>query len=166
MDWSFDFQVNHDLRITTKALVDHSRLAFSAVEVARVDRALAIKGRGADLGQVRGDGSAYITHPIRTALLTLRYEPEPTADVIIACLLHDALEDTSLSEQEVCMEFGQAVSKYVLAVTRYRPATESPKERFEGKVTKWKQVMSTANHDVRADQDLRLLRQCHQLEIH
>ena len=147
MDWTFDFQVNHDLCVTAEALAARSRQAFSTVDVARVDRALVISDR-AHLGQVRGDGSPYITHPIRTALLTLQYEPVSTADVIVACLLHDALEDTSLSEQDVTTEFGHTVSRYVLAVTRYRPAKESPKERFEGKLIKWKQIMS-ACHDIR-----------------
>jgi GTP pyrophosphokinase len=123
---------------------------FSAGDARRIEKGLTTAER-VHRGQVRGDGSPYIVHPVRTALLALQYESGCAADIVIACLLHDALEDTSLREADVATEFGDVVARYVVAVTRYRAAGETPHERYAGKIAKWRQIM-------KADQEVRVIK--------
>lgn len=57
----------------------------------------------------------YITHPIEVATLLEKYgAPE---HVVIAGLLHDVVEDTSVSSLEIRLVFGTEVSELVAEVT-------------------------------------------------
>ena len=148
MDPAFSFQVNHDSATTSKEFQSRVHLVFPPSEVSRVAKALDI-AKEAHCRQLRSDGGPYIVHPMRTALLALRYDSLCTPDVTIACLLHDTLEDTELTETEVLHEFGEVVTEFVVAVTRYRPPTETAQERFESKIANWKKIC-VARREVRS----------------
>lgn len=66
--------------------------------------------------QLRRNGDAYIYHPLSTAfyLGQLRMGPK----TIIAGLLHDILEDTPVTAEEIGEQFGSEVSSLVAAVTK------------------------------------------------
>lgn len=98
--------------------------------------------------QKRSDGSPYIVHLIRVALLINKYEDRVSADVIISALLHDVLEDTNISEDIILHALGKTVLSYVKKLTRYRPKNETPKQREEGKINKVQVVMSSVR-DIR-----------------
>ncbi|HXW56437.1 MAG TPA: HD domain-containing protein [Candidatus Cybelea sp.] len=102
----------------------------------------------AHASQHRGDGSPYAIHPFRVALLALDYEPSCTKECLVACLLHDVLEDTELTQEAVSRQFGSAVADLVAAVTRYRPRNETPAQRRDSKLAKWRETMG-ASRDVR-----------------
>ena len=70
----------------------------------------------AHAGQIRRSGEAYISHPLSVAgiLADLRLD----LDSIITGLLHDTVEDTSVTIQDVKAEFGEAVSHLVDGVTK------------------------------------------------
>jgi (p)ppGpp synthase/HD superfamily hydrolase len=79
----------------------------------RYDRAMA---RAAELhrGQFRKASTVpYISHPMSVAATVL--ERAGTEDQAIAALLHDALEDTDLTEAELREEFGDRVADIVVA---------------------------------------------------
>jgi len=139
---SFDFQVNHGLVATKTEFQSQCRSAFSATDAARIAKGLEIATK-AHLRQLRSDGGPYIVHPIRTALLAMRYDSLCTPELVIACLLHDTLEDTELTESEVAQEFGLVVTEYVVSVTRYRPAAETPQQRFESKSANWQKIINS-----------------------
>jgi guanosine-3',5'-bis(diphosphate) 3'-pyrophosphohydrolase len=61
--------------------------------------------------------SAYINHPIQVAELLWRLGGVRNPDVIQAALLHDTLEDTDATMDELTREFGQVIAKIVLEVT-------------------------------------------------
>jgi (p)ppGpp synthase/HD superfamily hydrolase len=64
-------------------------------------------------GQVRkGTDLPYITHPYAVGMLLLR--SGCSEEVVAAGLLHDTLEDTSLSVEEIRLQFGEKVSAIVL----------------------------------------------------
>ena len=67
--------------------------------------------------QVRkGDGQPpYIVHPVTVALILSRYTSDE--DTIIAGLLHDTLEDTLVTAEEIERAFGEKVRDMVLDVT-------------------------------------------------
>lgn len=67
-------------------------------------------------GQYRKSGEPYISHPIEVAIILadLRMDVE----TIIAALLHDTVEDTSVTHQQVAQEFGESVADLVEGVTK------------------------------------------------
>ena len=69
-------------------------------------------------GQLRLDGSPYILHPYRVALELGKWKMDDTA--LIAGLLHDLVEDTEVSAEEIKSEFGDEVSSIVAALTKIK----------------------------------------------
>jgi GTP pyrophosphokinase len=65
--------------------------------------------------QKRKNGTPYIIHPIHLAIILIKVDADlPT---IVAALLHDVVEDTSGTLDEVRLRFGDDVAKLVEAVT-------------------------------------------------
>jgi (p)ppGpp synthase/HD superfamily hydrolase len=98
----------------------------------RVERAVGVALR-AHGDQVRkGDSQMpYIVHPVTVALILSRYWNDE--DVIIAGLLHDTLEDTTLPREEIAREFGDKVLGYVEDVTEPKlpgVSWETKKDRY------------------------------------
>jgi len=68
-------------------------------------------------GQVRRyTGRPYITHPARVAGMVAAY-PVATEEMVIAAYLHDVVEDTNITLQEIYEEFGSTVGTYVDQLT-------------------------------------------------
>lgn len=67
-------------------------------------------------GQVRKSGDPYITHPIAVALILAEFGMDTTT--IIAALLHDTVEDTGYSLEQVEANFGPEVRHLVDGVTK------------------------------------------------
>ena len=66
--------------------------------------------------QKRKSGEPYIIHPVAVAELIAEIGLD--TDAIVAALLHDCLEDTVTSYQEIASEFGEAVAQLVEGVTK------------------------------------------------
>ena len=67
-------------------------------------------------GQFRLSGDPFITHPIAVALILADYGLD--AETTAAALLHDTIEDTELTLEEVEAEFGPAVARLTDGVTK------------------------------------------------
>jgi GTP pyrophosphokinase len=67
-------------------------------------------------GQVRESGEPYLVHPLLVATLLAEMRLDTTA--ITAGLLHDAVEDTSVTIDEINAEFGEQVAHIVEGVTK------------------------------------------------
>jgi GTP diphosphokinase / guanosine-3',5'-bis(diphosphate) 3'-diphosphatase len=146
-DRHFDFQVNYDLSTTSLILRRRIREQFTDTDADWIEVGMATAER-AHAEQFRGDGSPYAIHPFRVALLSLDYERSLAKEIIIACLLHDTIEDTDLNEGDVARQFGSVVSNLVVAVTRPRDLSETPAQKRDGKIAHWQQIMD-APKDVR-----------------
>ena len=70
-------------------------------------------------GQTRkgDDAQPYINHPLEVANLLSNVGKVEDFDVLIAAILHDTIEDTETTEQEITEFFGEKVGGYVLEVT-------------------------------------------------
>lgn len=66
--------------------------------------------------QKRDNGEKYITHPLNVAYIIAELGGDETT--IIASLLHDTLEDTSLTKQEIENIFGKEIAEIVDGVTK------------------------------------------------
>lgn len=67
-------------------------------------------------GQMRKSGEPYITHPLAVTLLLAQLGAETTT--LTASLLHDTVEDTDVTLEQVREEFGEAVGYLVDGVTK------------------------------------------------
>ena len=67
-------------------------------------------------GQVRASGEPYIIHPLEVA--EVRAEMKMDATSIAAGLLHDSVEDTPATSEEIGAEFGEQVAHIVEGVTK------------------------------------------------
>ena len=67
-------------------------------------------------GQARESGEPYLVHPLHVAMLLAEMRLDTTA--ITAGLLHDAVEDTSVTIDEINAEFGEQVAHIVEGVTK------------------------------------------------
>lgn len=98
-------------------------------------RALAC-AEAAHKGQYRDDGAPYVIHPIRVAKSLMYDFGYTTPSVVSAALLHDVVEDTSVSLGKIKKEFGAAVARIVEDVTDIRPKEETENEKIQRKRVK------------------------------
>ena len=80
-----------------------------------IERAYAVAER-AHQGQRRKSGDAYITHPL--AVATILAELGMTPPTIAAALLHDTVEDTAYSLEQLRSDFGDEIAMLVDGVTK------------------------------------------------
>jgi guanosine-3',5'-bis(diphosphate) 3'-pyrophosphohydrolase len=67
-------------------------------------------------GQQRASGEPYLVHPLEVAILLAEMKLDTTA--IAAGLLHDSVEDTSVTTEEIKEQFGEQVAHIVEGVTK------------------------------------------------
>ncbi len=82
--------------------------------------------RAAHEGQLRKDGSPYVTHCVAAAQIAL--EMGLDEDSIVASLLHDVIEDTSSGYDELSHQFGSTVADLVEGVTKLTRVQYTSKE--------------------------------------
>ncbi|MBS1721742.1 MAG: bifunctional (p)ppGpp synthetase/guanosine-3',5'-bis(diphosphate) 3'-pyrophosphohydrolase [Armatimonadetes bacterium] len=69
-------------------------------------------------GQARRSGEPYITHPVEVANIVASLHMDE--DSVVAALLHDVVEDTSVSLETVKADFGQEIAHMVGGVTKLK----------------------------------------------
>ena len=67
-------------------------------------------------GQSRASGEPYLIHPLKVAEILIDLELD--ADSAISALLHDAIEDTSTTREQIADAFGEDVAELVEGVTK------------------------------------------------
>ncbi|MFT4248046.1 MAG: bifunctional (p)ppGpp synthetase/guanosine-3',5'-bis(diphosphate) 3'-pyrophosphohydrolase [Pseudomonas sp.] len=90
-------------------------------------------GAAAHAGQTRKSGEPYITHPV--AVAGILAELGLDVEALIAAILHDTIEDTPLTRDELSGEFGETVAELVDGVTKldklkFRDRQEAAAESF------------------------------------
>ena len=85
------------------------------VDLARVRAAFELADR-AHAGQKRKAGTPYVTHCIEAARICV--EMGLDEDSVVAALLHDVIEDTALTHDDIAKEFGAEVADIVEGVTK------------------------------------------------
>ena len=73
-------------------------------------------GAAAHAGQTRKSGEPYITHPVAVAQVLA--EQGLDVETLVAAILHDTIEDTPLSRQDLAAQFGETVAELVDGVTK------------------------------------------------
>ena len=105
------FQIQSQATILYSALSDY----LSQDEVELVKKAYKIADK-AHSGQFRKSGEAYISHPMSVALILAELKLDYLC--IVAAILHDCIEDTSVTNEDVKNEFGEQVAHIVEGVSK------------------------------------------------
>ena len=93
-----------------------------------VERAFLI-AQQAHEGQLRKSGDQYITHPVAVAEILAELGLNPPT--IIAALLHDTVEDTPYSLEQLRSDFGDEIASLVDGVTKLDKLTYGPTAEAE-----------------------------------
>jgi len=110
-----------------------------AIFTGRTERAIALAVRAHDTQVRKGDPRLpYIVHPVTVALILSRYTTDE--DTIIAGLLHDTIEDTLVTQEEIEQAFGAKVRDMVLDVTE----PDLPSLSWETKKARYLRRLQTA----------------------
>lgn len=88
---------------------------YSSQDKELIQRAYGVAEK-AHAGQKRASGEPYINHCIAVASILVEYSMP--SDVVAAGLLHDTVEDTSLSIDTIRQDFGDSVANLVQGVTK------------------------------------------------
>ncbi len=92
---------------------------------ARIERAIEV-AKKAHEGQFRKTGEPYIVHPL--AVKKILEEWGMDEDTIIAGILHDTVEDTNLTLDDIRKEFGESVAFLVDGVTKLSTARDGMRD--------------------------------------
>ena len=96
-------------------------------------------------GQKRKDGSPYVTHTIASAVIAAEIGMDEVG--IIAALLHDVLEDTPITFEELAAEFGEDVAHVVEGVTKLTRVQYSTME--ENQMENLRKMLMAMARDIR-----------------
>ena len=77
-------------------------------------------------GQTRQSGEPYISHPLNVAYILT--EMHADRDTICAGLLHDTLEDTNITKEDISHDFNQSIANLVDGVTKLSKMNFSSKQ--------------------------------------
>jgi guanosine-3',5'-bis(diphosphate) 3'-pyrophosphohydrolase len=84
-------------------------------DIARVGAAYVFSD-AAHRGQMRISGAPYISHPLAVAATLASWHLDPHA--IVAALLHDVMEDTSITKEQIVERFGKVAAELVDGVSK------------------------------------------------
>ena len=111
-----------------KPLVDGLTQSHPGFSSSDLEKAFAAAEK-AHAGQLRKSGEDYITHPVAVAQILIDLGMDlPT---IMAALLHDTVEDTTYSIEQIKSEFGDEVTSLVDGVTKLDKLTYGPTAEAE-----------------------------------
>lgn len=99
----------------------------------------------AHLGQIRGSGEPYITHPIAVAAQCADWKLD--AQALMAALLHDAIEDCGVSKPELIERFGVPVAELVDGLTKLEKLAFTTRE--ENQAESFRKMLLAMARDVR-----------------
>ena len=130
----------------TSALLTEYRAHHKGSDMAMIERAYQV-ALAAHAGQIRKSGEPYIHHPLSVATIVARQGLDDVT--VAAALLHDAVEDTSISLEDLEQDFGPDVRLIVDGVTKL--------ERLHFDTREEQQAASVRKMLVALAKDLRVL---------
>lgn len=136
---------NTELNKELKLLLKKSYQELSKIEKKSIKLAFET-ARNAHGNQVRKSGEPYIFHPLKVARIVSE-EIGLGATSIIAALLHDVVEDTNITIDDVEILFGKEVSKIVDGLTKISKLSKD--KRVSIQAENFKKMLLSINDDVR-----------------
>ena len=113
-------------------------------DMQRIRQAYALASE-AHSAQRRKSGEPYIIHPISVALIAAS-ELKLDADSVIAAFLHDVVEDTPYTVEDIAGMFGPGVANLVDVVTKKKKDNYSTSKQVDN----YQQLLDSVHYDIRA----------------
>lgn len=137
---------NYDKMIQEKAQIVFMEMEkrVSAEDMARIRTAFEL-AREAHAEQRRKSGEPYIIHPIAVATI-VAIELKLGANPVIAAFLHDVVEDTAYTIDDIRQRFGDDVAFLVSVVTK----KSTGNYEISKQVDNYKQMLNSIHYDIRA----------------
>ncbi len=126
------------------ALIERVSKSYSAEEIEKVKKAYSIAAEAHE-GQMRLSGEPYIMHPLNVALILSKLGMDD--DSVVAAILHDTVEDTKLTYNDVKSIFGQTVADLVEGVTKIGKVPLQTKE--EQQAENIRKMLLAMSRDIR-----------------
>ena len=101
--------------------------------------------RDAHAPQTRSSGEPYITHPV--AVSSILADMHMDHETLMAALLHDVIEDTPVSKEELASKFGDTVAELVQGVSKLDKVKFKDYHEFE--VTNLQKMFMAMTQDIR-----------------
>ena len=95
--------------------------------------------------QKRKSGEPYILHPIAVALIVAK-ELQLDANTVITAFLHDVVEDTPYTVEDIRQRFGNDVAGLVNVVTKQKKETYQTTKQVDN----YQQILASMHYDIRA----------------
>ena len=118
---------------------------LSADDIARISDSYQL-AREAHMEQRRKSGEPYIMHPVAVAKIVAE-ELRLGANPIIAAFLHDVVEDTSCTIEDIAARFGDDVAFLVDVVTKKKKKSTAA---HSSQIDNYKQMLNSLHYDIRA----------------
>jgi GTP pyrophosphokinase len=103
------------VEVLYQQLIDTIKRYHPSSDISLVEKAYNIASKAHE-GQKRKSGEPYIIHPVCVAIILA--EMELDKETIVAGILHDVVEDTVMTEEEIAHEFSDEIALLVDGVTK------------------------------------------------
>ncbi|MEG0321124.1 MAG: bifunctional (p)ppGpp synthetase/guanosine-3',5'-bis(diphosphate) 3'-pyrophosphohydrolase, partial [Oscillospiraceae bacterium] len=127
-----------------EALEDKIRVYNPGADFPRLEAAFRYADN-AHSQQLRKDGTPFITHPLAVAEIVADLELD--SDSLIAAILHDTIEDTAATHEEIAKLFGASVAELVEGVTKLTRVQYTSKE--EEQMENLRKMLMAMARDIR-----------------
>ena len=107
--------MNYDLNF--EYLIERVTPRLEPQQVAQVRRAYEVAYE-AHAGQTRDEGTPYIAHPIRVAVSIVDELKIYSPTLVCSALLHDVIEDSDITREDIGKVFGEPVAEVVWLLTK------------------------------------------------
>lgn len=131
-------------QISFDDLLERMRSCDKQYDIEKITRAFEL-ANSAHEGQMRSSGEKYITHPLSVASILLDYCMD--SDTICAALMHDVVEDTDVTLDEIRKKFGEDVALMVDGVTKIGQVPLNTKE--EQQAENIRKILMAMSKDIR-----------------
>ena len=128
-----------------ESLLERLERRLSAEDIRRIADAYSL-AREAHMSQRRKSGEPYIMHPVAVAKIVAE-ELRLGANPIIAAFLHDVVEDTAYTIEDIRLRFGDDVAFLVDVVTKKKKSSASTSS---SQIDNYKQMLNSLHYDIRA----------------
>ncbi len=128
-------------------MMSHLAVRLSEADCVRIRQAFHFAAE-AHAGQTRKTGEPYIMHPVAVARIVAE-EFLMDANSIVAAFLHDVVEDTSRTVDDIRQHFGDDVAFLVKVVTKPKGKPEPGMEQNKQE-NNFRQLLDSLQHDIRA----------------
>ncbi len=126
-------------------LIRSVRKYHPSADISMIEKAYRIASAAHD-GQLRKSGEPYIIHPLCVGIILADLELDK--ETIVAGLLHDAVEDTVMTTEEIAREFSEEVALLVDGVTKLGQLSYS-KDKIEIQAENLRKMFLAMAKDIR-----------------